>query len=525
MSDREYLGDWAAPRTRREFAKVGVAGAIGLWLPFSGNAVAARLREGSAHARIGPRAIADLQRRLRGTVLLPSDPAFDSSSQPFNARFDHIVPKLVAQVANERDVAQCIDWAREHEIAPVARGGGHSYAGFSTNRGLVIDLGRLNRVVVDARKGTAVVGGAALNANALAATKGGEWVLPGGTCLGVAYGGLTLGGGIGFNAHWAGLSCDHLLSTRMVTAEGKRIEVSKSAHPDLFWASRGGAGGNFGINTTMKFRLAKIPVQQVAFYSYHWQGADAAAAVFAAFDKLCETAPPEFNADTAAQATPIGPGGPRAAIEVFSRGQFLGSVDELRELVRPLELAAPTTSMQLETFDYWDMQQMFASAEQPRHSWGDISRYAQGALPDGVYGQLAELIAQCPTRTADTNGSFWSLGWVGGSVVNSIGRRETAYVHRNVSTLLRATPDWADDAPASVSDGLQAWARQMIALIKPHTPNESYQNFPNRGLKDWKRQYYGENYRRLRDVKTKYDPDNVFRNAQSIPPRKRSARS
>jgi hypothetical protein len=92
-------------------------------------------------------------------------------------------------------------------------------------------------------------------------------------------------------------------------------------------------------------------VKQVAFYSYRYQGADAAAAVLAAFDKLCETAPPESNADSAAQATPVGPGGPREAIDVFSRGQFLGSVDELRELVRPLELAAPATSLQLETFD------------------------------------------------------------------------------------------------------------------------------------------------------------------------------
>jgi FAD/FMN-containing dehydrogenase len=209
----------------------------------------------------------------------------------------------VAQVANESDIAECIRWAREHGIAPVARGGGHSYAGYSTNRGLVIDLGRLNRVVVNPRKGTAVVGGAALNANALAATKGGEWVLP-----------------------------RHLPRRRLL-------------------ACRGGAGGNFGINTTLKFRLAKVPVKQVAFYSYRYQGADAAAAVLAAFDKLCETAPPESNADSAAQATPVGTGGPREAIDVFSRGQFLGSVDELRELVRPLELAAPATSLQLETFD------------------------------------------------------------------------------------------------------------------------------------------------------------------------------
>jgi FAD/FMN-containing dehydrogenase len=196
-------------------------------------------------------------------------------------------------------------------------------------------------------------------------------------------------------------------------------------------------------------------------------------------------------------------------------------MEELQELVRPVQMAAPTTSVEFKTYAYWDMQQFFATVEQPRHSWGDISRYAQGRLPDHVYGRIAELIAECPTRTEDSNGSFWSLGWVGGNVVNSVGRRETAYVHRNVSTMLRATPDWAEDASPEEAKGLQSWARDVIDLVRPHTPNESYQNFPNRGIEDWTQQYYGENYPRLRDVKTKYDPGNVFRNPQSIRPRKR----
>ena len=373
-------------------------------------------------------------------MLLRGDSGFSDASEPFNHRFDHIKPQLVAQVANEHDVVTCVRWAREHEVPPVARGGGHSYAGFSTNKGLVIDLGALDFVRVDAADGTAKVGGAALNSDALAATKGGEWLLPGGTCLGVAYGGLTLGGGIGFNAHWAGLSCDRLVSSRIVTADGKRRTISAKENPDLFWACRGGAGGSFGINTSLDFELVKVPVQTVSFYRFDYRGADAAAAMLAAFDELCEYAPPEFNADSGAQATPVGPGGPREAIDGFSRGQYLGPVEELQELVRPLQEAAPTTSVQFETMPYWDMQQFFATAEQPRHSWGDISRYAQGRLPDHVYGRLAELIAECPSRTEETNGSFWSLGWVGGSVINSIGRRETAYVHRNVSTMLRATP-------------------------------------------------------------------------------------
>ena len=440
--------------TRRDALKAGAVGALGLWLPFSPKALAAAAQD-RAVPPIPTKAIRDLARQLRGTVLVRGDAGFNDSSEPFNHRFDHIKPQVVAQVENEKDVSKCIRWAREHDVPPVARGGGHSYAGFSTNKGLVIDLGKLNSVDVDTADGTAVVGGAALNSNALAATKGGEWLLPGGTCLGVAYGGLTLGGGIGFNAHWAGLSCDRLVSSRIVTADGKRRTISAKENPDLFWACRGGAGGNFGINTSLDFQLVKVPVQTVSFYRFDYRGADAAAAMLAAFDELCEHAPPEFNADSGAQAVPVGPGGPREAIDSFSRGQYLGPVEELQELVRPMQEAAPTTSVQFETMPYWDMQQFFATAEQPRHSWGDISRYAQGRLPDHVYGRLAELIAECPSRSEDTNGSFWSLGWVGGSVINSIGRRDTAYVHRNVSTMLRATPDWAEDTPKAESDALR----------------------------------------------------------------------
>ena len=163
---------------------------------------------------------------------------------------------------------------------------------------------------------------------------------------------------------------------------------------------------------------------------------------------------------------------------------------------------------------------MFASVEAQHHSFGDISRYSKAPLPDSAVARVVDLLAACPSRDATNNGSMWSLGWIGGDKVNSIGRRDTAYVHRNMLTMLRATPVWDTHAPASVRDGLIGWTHEMIAAITPHTANESYQNFPNRGIADWKREYYAENYDRLVTVKTKYDRHNVFHNPQSIPPRK-----
>ena len=168
---------------------------------------------------------------------------------------------------------------------------------------------------------------------------------------------------------------------------------------------------------------------------------------------------------------------------------------------------------------FWHAQAMFASADAPPHSWGDLSRYSTAPLPDHAIEGVVERLANCPSATGTANGSFWSLGWVGGPVVGSIARRETAYVHRDVLTLLRATPDWPNGA-TKVGDRLLEWTSDLMRSIERYTIKESYQNFPNTTIADWRHEYYGENFDRLVDVKTRYDPDNVFRNAQSIPPRR-----
>jgi len=508
--------------TRRDVLRAGAGGAIGLWLPFVADARSASWHARAANGRIPKSALVELRRALRGGLLLPGDAAYDIASTPANARYDGIKPIAVAQCLDERDVITCVNWARAHGVPPVAKGGGHSYAGYSMTEGLMVDLGLMTRVAYDKNTGVAVMGGAARNQNVFDATVDTGFVLPGGTCLAVGVGGLVLGGGIGYNTHWAGLTCDHLVASRIVTADGRVLQIDANHHPDLFWACRGGAGGSFGINTQFTFHLQKIPRADVAFYRFDWRGADAAVAVLGAFDRVMKDAPDALNAVAQAQAVPIDPGmTKREAITVFSRGQYIGPLSELKTLVQPLIDAAGTPAKtQLTTFRYWDMQRMFASAETARHAFGDVPRYSSRPLPDDVVAKVADLLADCPSRTDESNGSMWSLGWIGGKVVDSIGRRDTAYVHRGMLTMLRATPVWAIGAPPSVRDGLIAWTNQMISLIAPYTPAESYQNFPNRGIKDWKREYYAENYSRLVDVKTKYDRHNLFQNAQSIPPRR-----
>lgn len=464
-------------------------------------------------------ALADLRRRLHGTLMLPGDSGYPAASAPANGRFRTILPTAIARCADEADVVTCIDWCNVTGVRPVVRGGGHSYAGFSTTDGLLIDLRRFRGLTVDRDRATAVAGGAALNEDFFVAMEDGPLFLPGGTCLGVGIGGLTLGGGIGYNTHWAGLTADHLISSRIALASGEIVEVDESHEPDLFWALRGGAGGSFGVNTRFTFRLLEVPQQDVAYYRFEFMGADAAFAVLDAFDELIGHAPPALNAVAMAQATPVGSGGPREAISVMTRGQYIGPLDELRDLVAPLLAAGTPTKQTLTTMPFWDYQRLIASTEPEQHEFGDWSRFSDRRLPEAVITELVDTLAECPVRTADANGSIWSLGWVGGDVMNAIGRTDTAYVHRGMSTLLRPTTVWPVTADPGVGEALDAWTRTVISILEPHTPNESYQNFPNRAIQDWAEQYYAENLDRLIEVKTRFDPADLFRNPQSVPVR------
>jgi FAD/FMN-containing dehydrogenase len=505
--------------SRRDFLRAGAAGAASA-VALGAGLDALEAPAGAASKRPpSPHALRQLQRQLKGRLLLPGDADYLKASAPANGRYRFIRPIAVAECANEEDVVTCVNWVRRNGVMPVARGGGHSYAGYSTTSGLMISLKPLNHVTVDKQNATVSSGGAALNKNFYDVANGGPLFLPGGTCFGVGVGGLALGGGIGYQTHWAGLTCDHMLSSRIVTASGDVLQLSATENPDLFWACRGGAGGSFGLNTAFEFSLVEVP-KTVSWYRFDWRGAEAAEAVLYTFNNLIAKAPDALNAVAAATALPVEKGGdPREAIQVFSRGQYIGPLDELRDLVQPLiDAAGKPLKTDLRPITFWDVVKMISTEEPPSHAFGDISRYAIDPLPQNAVTDLVDLVALCPVRdNDDNNGSIWSLGWVGGTVVNKISRTDTAYVHRGMSTLMRPTTVWDDTADPSVGRDLNDWTKSVIDVLNPYTPNESYQNFPNRMISDWQQAYYAENFPRLVQIKSKYDPGNLFQNTQSIP--------
>ena len=417
--------------TRREVVRAGASAALGLYLPGGLAGRAASLPRLAGRVRARPhhrRALEELARRLHGRLLLLGNPGYAAATDPLRPHPPARGGRVCGR-ARRRHVRRVVARARH------PRGGadGRSQLRWLLDKttGLAIDLGNLKAVTVDARTGRATIGGGAINQDVFAATVGGHYVLPGGI-LGVGVGGLTLGGGIGYNTHSAGLTCDHLRGTRVVTAAGELLDVDGSTHSDLLWACCGGAGGNFAINTSLTFELARIPTiptPNVSFYRFDYRGADAAAAVLSKFDEILEGAPPELNAVAMSQAVEVGPGGPREAIATFSRGQYLGPMSELTELVSPLLQVATPVKTTLQTLSFWEMQAALAGAEAELHWFGDISRSSTAPLPAAVVAKVVDLLVECPSRDTNNNGSVWSLGWVGGDMVRSVPRSATAYVH------------------------------------------------------------------------------------------------
>ncbi|MDX6401356.1 MAG: hypothetical protein QOF27_1962, partial [Gaiellaceae bacterium] len=332
--------------TRLELLALGgraafVAGA----LPFAG-----RLAELAAAApQVG--IFDELGKTLRGDVVARGASGYDPARLLYNTRFDGIRPRAVVYCASRQDVQRTVRWARKHAVRIVARSGGHSYGGYSSSAsGVIVDVSRLKGVTLDAR-GRAIVGAGARLIDVYDALWRHGRTVPAGSCPTVGIAGLALGGGVGLASRKFGLTCDNLLEATVVLADGSAVVANAHQHSDLYWALRGGGGGNFGIVTRLVFRTH--PVGQVATYSLEWPWSDAKSVV-QAWQKLAPHAPDGLfsvlNLNAAA--------GGRA--HITSAGQFFGSADKLHELLKPLAAAGTPSRFTVTSRSYIDAQEMWA---------------------------------------------------------------------------------------------------------------------------------------------------------------------
>lgn len=444
-----------------------------------------------------------LAKAVSGRVLRPGDPGFGPASTPFNERFAAVTPAGVVTVADTADIRTAIRWARSVGIHAVARCGGHSYAGNSVSTGLVIDLSRLNTVTVDASTGLVRVGGGATMADIYAAIQPYEmaYALGNGATVGIA--GLTLGGGYGATSRVHGLTADALVETTVLTADGELLRCDANENPDLFWACRGGGGGNFGINTSFTFQAQ--PVSNCATYRLLF-GRSAAEQVFTCAQQIVRSAPDEFAARTGISTTGSDP-----IVSVI--GQYLGPATELREILDPLLSLAVPHRADIRDRTYWEAKDDLLH-ETAGGAFAARTSILTEPLPEAGIETMLALIDVWPGSGNPDGGGAALFSW--GGAVNRVGVRETAFPHRDAMFLLALDTSWLTSDSASTVERNLSWLADLAEALAPYGNGHSYLNFTDPDLESWRAAYYGVNYPRLVEVKRRHDPHRFFTVTQGI---------
>ena len=464
-----------------------------------------------------------LRRRIDGEVALPGSPAYQAWPPPFNARFRDVRPSAVVACTSPQDVSEAISFARRHGLELVPRAGGHSFAGHSSTRGVVVDVRPMRSVTLAG--GVATVGAGAPLGEVYAALQAYDLAIPGGTCPPVGVAGLTLGGGLGILGRKYGVTSDHLIGAEVVLADGRILRCDDHHDEDLFWALRGAGAGNFGVVTTLAFRPVPAP-QATTNIHLAWPYADAPA-VIGAWQRWAPTGPDELAASLKITAgdDPDRP----PAVDVW--GAFHGPradaaqlVDELVARVGTDPTATALTPMTWpRTRKFWaelgDTGEEPGGPSVPEPSEAQClyakSEFFARPLPAEAVGALLEAFGE--GRTAGESRELDFMPW--GGAYNRRPPGATAFVHRDQLFQLKHAVVVAPDAPPAGQAAAHRAATRSWASVHRWGSGRVFQNFADPDLEQWAEAYYGPNYDRLVRVKARYDPANLFRFQQSFPPR------
>jgi FAD/FMN-containing dehydrogenase len=482
----------------------------------------------SQRAATGPPTSADwaaLARDLSGSLVRPGEADYTTAKRLFDPRFDYLRPAGIAYCDSPHDVSTCLAFVRKYGVPVAARSGGHSYAGWSSTSGLIVDVTRMAGVSVSG--GTATVGAGTRLIdfyNGLAAR---GRAVPGGSCPTVGIAGLTLGGGVGVVSRAYGLTSDNVTSMQIVTANGQLRTANSGSNSDLYWACRGGGGGNFGVVTS--FTFTTHPAGEVILFFLSWPWSQAAR-VIAGWQSWAPHAPDALWSNLHLAAAP---GGSVPSIQVG--GTYLGGVGEASVELEKLYSAVGSdpSSPFLETTSWLHAMLVEAGCADlnvnechlpTQNPAGELSRASEYAKSDFFTRPLSSqgigTLLSGVESLQRVDGAAGGVGGIAfdalGGAVNRVAPGATAYVHRNALFQAQYTTGWTVGAASAGVARQHAWQRSFWQSMRPYASGQAYQNYVDRDLANWRQAYYGANYTRLTQVKAAYDPDRVFTFPQAV---------
>lgn len=447
---------------------------------------------------------------MRGPVLAPGDDGYDEVRVIWSVAHGQQQPALIAHCSGTADVVDAVNFAREHSLLTAVRGGGHGIQGFANcEGGLRIDLSRMTTVLVDEATGIARVQGGATLGDVDRETPRAGLAVPTGVAPTTGMGGLTLGGGVGWLHRKYGLTLDCLRSVEIVTADGQVRRASATSEEDLFWAVRGG-GGNFGVVTEFEFQAVPVhPEMALALVSYSMSDFES---ISRQWRDWTRTLPDEVTSRLIT-LTPIEH--PNMPAEITGRDLVIvgamhsGPAQEGWPVVEPVRhFGTPLLDMS-GTFGYREIQSKFDLMGYGEWSGYWKSMYIQD-MTDEALDIAAKWTGRRPLGTAVTQ-----LLHMGGAI-GRVGADATAFGDRSANFLVSAETTWQDYADEGKCT---AWARGFIGEISelPYSSG-TYLNFNGEADATSRGEQFGANMQRLREIKRRYDPGNLFRLNNNIPP-------
>lgn len=451
--------------------------------------------------------VGHLREQVRGRVIAADDVGYDEARAVHNGMFDKR-PLAVLRAEQVADVIAGVNFARDNGLDLSVRGGGHSAPGFGTNNdGLVIDMTPMRTVRVDPGNKTSHVGAGATWGDFNHATHAFGLATTGGIISTTGVTGLTLGGGIGYLARGCGLSIDNLISADVVTADGRFVTASERENEDLFWGLRGG-GGNFGVVTSLEFRLHEVGQVFAGPILYNLEDA---ASLFRMFDEFIRDAPEQFGGFPGFQIAPPLPfipedrHGDTLALAVV---HWAGPLDQAEKVLKPFMDVAPVVANGTGPLPYPALNSAFDGLY-PK----GIRAYWKGAfvkeLPEAAIAAHVEHGSRVPEVSATMH-----LYPINGAC-HRVGPGDTAFAYREATYGMVFLASWNDPSKDAERIG---WVRDYYQAMAPYSEPGGYINFMQDDDYGKIQANYRQNYDRLVQVKRKYDPDNLFHINQNIAP-------
>jgi hypothetical protein len=440
---------------------------------------------------------------LTGEIVTKESTNYEDDRKSWNRAISKY-PSTIIFCYAEEDIRNSINWCKKNLLEFRIRSGRHHYEGYSTGDDIVvIDVSKMNGIEVDIKQNVVKIQGGVRNREIYETMGNMSYPFPGGGCPTVGVAGLTLGGGWGYSNRLMGLTADSLIELELVDYKGDIIIASEQINEDLFWACRGAGGGNFGVIASMTFKIPpKYNMVTLVDIDYMKINLDEITNIFEIWINFFKDLDRRINLKMSIYNSKIKGKGIRIT------GLFYGNKEEASKILEPFKNICLATIFDLDYISILEANRRIQDSHPPYEKYKSSGRFIYDDFPISIIKEVAQLVSEREEGSVYTAVTLYGLG----GAIKDKHKEDTAFYYRDANFIMGFQSVWEDDVYAKKNI---EWVKGKQNYIKSITVG-AYVNFPCAELKNYEEEYYGGNLEKLKEIKRKYDPYNIFRFNQGI---------